>query len=99
MPAIKHTKMLNHCRDKYVVLIFKLLVVQSQSSESVPSRAVAKKSTTKRPDCITDRMQEEQQQTYQGNIEKIQQPQGHIEVCQCTSISFVPVSSSVRNRW
>jgi hypothetical protein len=63
----------------------------------VPSRAVAKKSTTKRPDGVTDRMQEEQQQIYQGNIEKIQQPQGHIEVFQC--ISFVPVSSSGRNRW
>ena len=49
----------------------------------MPARAVAKKSTTKRPDSITDRTQEEQQQTYQGNIEKIQQPQGHIEVCQC----------------
>lgn len=56
-------------------------VLLGQSSESVPSRAVAKKSTTKRPDGVMDRMQEEQQ-TYQGHVEKIQQPPGRIEYLQ-----------------
>jgi hypothetical protein len=43
---------------------------------------VAKKSTTKRPDGVTDRIQEEQQ-AYQGNVEKAQQPPGRVEVSQC----------------
>jgi hypothetical protein len=46
----------------------------------VPSRAVAKKSTTKRPDSIMDRLEEQQQQAYPAIPEKSQQPQGHIEV-------------------
>jgi hypothetical protein len=58
------------------------------NSESVPSRAVAKKSTTKRPDSITDRLQEQQQQAYPAVAEKSQQPQGHIEVTGCMSCCF-----------
>jgi hypothetical protein len=49
------------------------------SSETVPSRAVAKKSTAKRPDSIMDKMHD-QQQVYPGAVEKSQQPQGHVEV-------------------
>jgi hypothetical protein len=58
------------------------------SSESMPSRAVAKKSTTKRPDSITDRLQEQPQQLYPAVAERTQQPQGRIEVICRASFSL-----------
>jgi hypothetical protein len=60
-------------------LAFQILDGHAPSSESIPSRAVAKKSTTRRPDSIVDRMQD-QQQMYPGVAEKSQQPQGRVEV-------------------
>jgi hypothetical protein len=65
----------------------KILDGHGISSESTPSRAVAKKSTTKRPDSITDRLQE-QQQVYPAAAEKSQQPQGRIEVICHVSFCF-----------
>jgi hypothetical protein len=74
---------------KLVIFFFyiKILDGHGVSSESVPSRAVAKKSTTKRPESITDR-QQEQQQVCPAAAEKSQQPQGRIEVICHMSFCF-----------
>ncbi|KDR11107.1 Histone-lysine N-methyltransferase eggless, partial [Zootermopsis nevadensis] len=72
-------EILVNCKNYCNSLIFEILDGHGQSSETVPSRAVAKKSTTRRPDSNVDRMQD-QQQVYPGVVEKSpQQPQGRVE--------------------
>jgi len=68
-------------------LTFKILDGHGHNSESVPSRAVAKKSTTKRPDSTMERTQD-QQQACLGVVEKSQQPQGRVEVSHYIKFCF-----------